>query len=133
MVVVMMVVMVVVVVVVVVVVMRMRGYGVGGGYGGGAGDGGGSGGGGGGGDYSGGGGGCGCVDPLASHLTSRFSRAGHVLHAYVGVHTTPATQMFVLDPGNYRSLEEAVQRICKGQGSVDILDLKVQEEGDVTL
>lgn len=36
----------------------------------------------------------------------------------------------VIDPGRYRGVTDALGAITKGQGSCEILDMKVQEEGD---
>lgn len=43
------------------------------------------------------------------------------------------TAEILLDPGAYRSVTEKLQQISKGNGTFEILDMQVQEEGNVEL
>ena len=41
--------------------------------------------------------------------------------------------IFLVDPGNYRELDEIVRKDCRGKGRLEVLDLKEAVEGDETL
>lgn len=43
------------------------------------------------------------------------------------------TQEVLVDPGCYRELSDMLQRELKGQGQIEVLNLKETEEGDETL
>lgn len=40
------------------------------------------------------------------------------------------TSVLLIDPGNYRAFEDKFQQQTRGLGNMEILDLKVQDEGD---
>ena len=42
-------------------------------------------------------------------------------------------QVCLIDPGNYRELDDKIKAITKGKGTVEVLDLKVQEEGEASV